>query len=176
MKKTMTAKEILQRPYSRVLTPEEDGRFSAAVLEFPGCFSQGDSPAEAYTNLEEAANNWIEAALEQKLEIPEALSPQRAAGRVLVRLPRSLHQRLAMFAERDGVSLNQYIVATLAERAGAVTAGARLMTEAQRMIRGVALVLREAAGRIQAANDSVSNVNVSGYTMVGSAATTATLH
>lgn len=114
-----TVNDILQRPYSRVLTPEEDGRFSASILEFPGCFSQGNSPAEAYANLEEAARGWIEAALEQKLEIPEAPSPQRANGRVLVRLPRTLHQRLSMLAERDGVSLNQYIVAGLAERVGA---------------------------------------------------------
>lgn len=75
-----TVNEILQRPYSRVLTPEEDGRFSASILEFPGCFSQGNSPAEAYANLEEAAKNWVQAALEQKLEIPEALAPQRAGG------------------------------------------------------------------------------------------------
>lgn len=149
-----TVDEILKRPYSRVLTPEGDGRFSASILEFPGCFSQGNSPEEAYANLEEAARNWVEAAIAQRLDIPEAQSPQRAGGRVLLRLPRSLHQRLSMLAERDGVSLNQYIVASLAERVGAVSAGYRLINEVQKVMRGVAGVLRETADFIHAGTDS----------------------
>ena len=34
-------------------------------------------------------------------------------SRLTVRLPQSLHQRLAQQADREGVSLNQYIVYTL---------------------------------------------------------------
>lgn len=81
----MTAKEILRLPYSRVLTPEEDGGFSASVLEFPGCFAQGNSAAEAYANLEGAAESWLEAAFEQQIEIPQPVERQRADGS----LPRS---------------------------------------------------------------------------------------
>jgi predicted RNase H-like HicB family nuclease len=143
-----TPKEILQRPYSRVLVPEEDGRFSASILEFSGCFSSGDSAAQAYANLEEAATSWVEAALDQKIDIPGPLADQRAGGRLLLRLPRSLHQRLMALAERDGVSLNQYVVAALAERVGAVTTGARLVSEAQKLVRGVTQVLRAATVRL----------------------------
>lgn len=32
------------------------------------------------------------------------------SGKILVRLPRSLHKRLALAAEIEGVSLNQYIL------------------------------------------------------------------
>lgn len=32
------------------------------------------------------------------------------SGRLLLRMPKTLHQRLAEAAEKEGVSLNQYIV------------------------------------------------------------------
>ena len=51
--------DYLKEPYSRVLLPEEDGRFSAEILEFPGCFAQGDNPGEAFDNLEMTAKSWI---------------------------------------------------------------------------------------------------------------------
>lgn len=45
-----------------------------------------------------------------------APQPHRArpTGQAYVRMPVSLHQKLIESAEREGVSLNQYIVATLA--------------------------------------------------------------
>lgn len=45
-----------------------------------------------------------------------APQPRRArpTGQAYVRMPVSLHQQLIESAEREGVSLNQYIVATLA--------------------------------------------------------------
>lgn len=65
------AKQILARRYARVLVPAGDGRFSASIPAFPGCFSQGDSVVEAYTNLEIAATNWLMSCLEHGLKIPE---------------------------------------------------------------------------------------------------------
>jgi antitoxin HicB len=46
----------------------------------------------------------------------DAPPPRRAqpTGQAYVRMPVSLHQRLIESAAREGVSLNQYIVATLA--------------------------------------------------------------
>lgn len=46
----------------------------------------------------------------------DAPQPRRArpTGQAYVRMPVSLHQKLIESAEREGVSLNQYIVATLA--------------------------------------------------------------
>src|SRR5687768_14948927 len=50
------------------------------------------------------------------------------SGRLLLRMPRSLHGELAQIAERDGTSLNQLITGTLASAIGwngeAVGAGA----------------------------------------------------
>ena len=45
---------------------------------------------------------------------PEAPSAEGHSGRLLLRMPRSLHTELAHEAEREGVSLNAYITGALA--------------------------------------------------------------
>jgi hypothetical protein len=75
-----------------------------------------------HTNLEEVAESWIEAVLELGQEVPTPVSEATYSGRVLLRLPRSIHRKAAEAAERDGTSLNQYIVVALAERLGAARA------------------------------------------------------
>jgi len=115
------AREFLKKPYTRVLIPdEESGTFTARVVEFPGCFAQGASPAEAYERLEAAAESWIEGALEMQQEIPPPATDHQFGGRFALRLPRSLHRQAAQLAELDGTSLNQFIVSTIAEKVGAV--------------------------------------------------------
>jgi predicted RNase H-like HicB family nuclease len=114
-----SAKDYLKLPYARILIPGEDGRFSAEVLEFPGCYSQGDSAGEAFTNLEKAAAAWIEACQKLGQEIPPPSANQGFGGRFALRLPRSLHRLAAHKAERDGVSLNQCLVAAIAAWVGA---------------------------------------------------------
>jgi hypothetical protein len=44
----------------------------------------------------------------------EAPSDDGHSGRLLLRMPRTLHSELARAAEREGVSLNAYITSTLA--------------------------------------------------------------
>jgi predicted RNase H-like HicB family nuclease len=112
------AKEYLKEPYARILIPSE-GTFSAEILEFPGCFAEGGNPNEAFTNLEEAAEEWIEACLDQGQEIPEPFVNQGFGGKIALRLPRSMHRQAVQMAERDGVSLNQFLVSAIAARIGA---------------------------------------------------------
>lgn len=65
--------ECLKRPYSFVLTPEAEGGYSASVLEFPGCLSDGDTPNEAIANIMEAAKGWLAVSIEHGHKIPEPL-------------------------------------------------------------------------------------------------------
>lgn len=113
-----TIAEILRKPYSRVLVPEEDGQYSAALLEFPGCVSQGGTPEEAYRNLEDAAFDWVAAAIEDGARVPDPLDRNTAGGRLLVRLPRTLHGQLQRIAAREKVSVNQLAVTALASYVG----------------------------------------------------------
>lgn len=115
----MTPADYLKRPYARVLRPEADGSFSAEIVEFPGCFAAGDTGNEALRNLENVAESWILGMQAKKERIPEPLQEKEAfSGKLVLRLPRSLHKKAAFAAEREGVSLNQFISACVAEAVG----------------------------------------------------------
>jgi predicted RNase H-like HicB family nuclease len=114
-----TPEAYLKEPYSRILIPNEEGGYSAEVLEFPGCFAEGNTADEAMRNLEEAAVAWIEAALDHGQEIPEPYMNQGYGGKIALRLPKSLHRQAVRLAQRDSVSLNQFLVSAIAERVGA---------------------------------------------------------
>src|SRR4029079_12941247 len=88
----INVEEILKAPYARTLIREDDGTYSAVILEFPGCVSQGDTPNEAISNLEDAATAWVEATLEQGQSIPEPSANTEYGGKIALRLPRSLHR------------------------------------------------------------------------------------
>jgi len=109
----MSLDEYLRLEYPFNVIADPDGGY---VIEFPdlkGCLSQADTLDEVASMAEEARSLWIEAAYEHGINIPLPSYPEEYSGKFVVRLPRSLHRRLAESAERDGVSLNQYVVMLL---------------------------------------------------------------
>lgn len=146
---TKTPENYLKEPYARVLTPDEEaGGYTAEILEFPGCVTEGDTADEALSNLEDAAAGWIEATLNSGREVPEPSAPSGYGGRVALRLPRSLHRRAMQMAERDGTSLNQFLVSAIAERVGAGTLYAQMTQQLGEQ------VAQAVAGPVQATMDS----------------------
>jgi antitoxin HicB len=111
--------EVLKQPYARVITPAPEGGYTAAVVEFPGCVTQGETVEEAYANLEDAARGWLEAVIEAHQPVPE---PQAAggdfSGKVVLRIPKSLHSKASRSAEREDVSLNTFLVTAIAQYVG----------------------------------------------------------
>jgi len=126
------ATRYLKKPYSRVLIPDGDG-YSAEILEFPGCYSQGDTAQDALANIEEAAMNWIEATLEAGRPIPEPATDHEYAGKVALRLPRSIHRQAVRMAAKDSISLNQWLVSAIAARVGAEELYGRLAQRCERL-------------------------------------------
>lgn len=112
------AAAYLRLPYGRLVLPESDGTYRGEILEFPGCIATGDTPSEAYSALEDAACGWIESALARGQTIPEPIDANDFSGRMVLRIPRSLHKKASRMAERDRVSLNQFITVALAEYVG----------------------------------------------------------
>jgi RNA polymerase sigma-B factor len=66
----------------------------------------------------------VEAEAGAELTEPNAKGRARHSGRLMLRMPQSLHAELAEAAEREEVSLNQYITNTLAAGVGWHTEGA----------------------------------------------------
>jgi predicted RNase H-like HicB family nuclease len=117
-----TLEEYLELPYRITIVHDrdEDGNegYVAEVEELPGAISQGSTPEEAVSSVYHAMAGWISVALDDGRDIPEPRDPDAYSGRFLLRLPRGLHAELARQAEREGVSLNQYVATTLAAASG----------------------------------------------------------
>jgi len=107
--------KYLKLKYPVELSEQDGGWYFARIPDLPGCMSEGKTPGEAVKNVEEARALWLEDAVESGVEIPLPSEQRKYSGKFVVRLPESLHGRLAQAAERDGVSLNQYVLALLAE-------------------------------------------------------------
>ncbi len=84
----------------------------AEIPDLPGCIGAGDTPEEALAMLKDAQRAWIAIAIEDNKPIPEPTKffNGEYSGKFTLRLPRSLHRELAIQAEEEGVSLNQYIL------------------------------------------------------------------
>jgi len=107
----MEVKDYMKLPYTivtRHVTDDSGAYYFATVLELDGCMSDGETLEEAYENIHEAMEGWIETKLEAGFPVPTPLDADRFSGKFVVRLPKSLHARLAVEAQREGVSLNQY--------------------------------------------------------------------
>ena len=94
---------------------DESGHyFYGQILELDGCQSTGDTIEELYENLNEALEGYLEVKIENGLPIPKPENVEGYSGKFNVRLPKSLHQRLAIEADREGVSLNTLVLYKLA--------------------------------------------------------------
>jgi predicted RNase H-like HicB family nuclease len=104
-----------QYPIEVHYSAEDDG-FIALARDLPGCSAFGTTQAEAIAEIQDAIQAWQEAAQAAGNPVPEPSrlsQDELPSGRVLLRLPRSLHATLIQAAKNDGVSLNQHMVSLL---------------------------------------------------------------
>jgi antitoxin HicB len=93
------------------------GRYLARVDELDGCVGDGETADKALSSVYESMRVWFETALLKGLEIPQPSEDLAFSGKFVVRVPRSLHRRLALQAKEEGVSLNTEIVTLLSQEA-----------------------------------------------------------
>ena len=113
----MEVKDYIKLPYTRLVQEmnDESGHyFYFWFLELDGCQSTGDTLEELYESLNEAMEGYIEIKLENNLPVPTPESAEKYSGKFVVRLPKSLHQRLVIEADKEGISLNQLALYKLA--------------------------------------------------------------
>jgi antitoxin HicB len=106
----------LDQAYTKVLRRDDDGDIVATIAELDGCIAHGRDEAEALGNLREAQAAWLEAAITAGRDIPvPELEEDLPSGKLVLRLPRSLHLKLNKLAKKDDVSLNQLLVMAVTE-------------------------------------------------------------
>lgn len=116
-----TVDDYMRLPYHITMVRDEGGGDPAYVVwveELKGCVSQGDTAAEATEMIDEAMRLWIEVQIEEGWDVPLPREDPEYSGKLMLRLPRTLHGELAEGARHDGVSLNQYISTLLAGAIG----------------------------------------------------------
>ena len=62
------------------LSQEDGGGFLATVPDLPGCMSDGNTPEEAITNVQDAISCWIEAAQDVGRPVPAPSRQLASAG------------------------------------------------------------------------------------------------
>lgn len=114
MKKTIKDYEKLKYRME-IMEDMDEGGFIASYPELPGCISCGDTIESAVRNLMDAKRAWLEAAIEDGIEIQEPESLNDYSGQFKLRMPRSLHRALARHSKEEGISMNQYCVYLLSK-------------------------------------------------------------
>jgi antitoxin HicB len=107
----------LEYPFEkRPLSEDEGGGWLIAFPDLPGCISDGQTPEEAMVNGKDAVAAWIITTQAAGRELPR---PGAAtSGRLVTRVPRSIHARLSDRAKEEGVSVNALVSTFLAEGLG----------------------------------------------------------
>jgi len=131
------SQEILNKAYTRRLTPDPDGGYTANILEFPGCFAEGETADEALTNLNAAALSWLEVSLAHGRDVRDPVNFDGYSGKVALRIPRGLHQQVAELAELEECSVNQLLINAISQyvaRVETVNALERTVRKALQMV------------------------------------------
>jgi len=106
----------LERPYRMNLAfDRESDAWVVRYPDLPGCLAHGNSPDRAIAEGEEAKSLWIASALESGFAIPEPSRETTHSGKLVLRLPKTLHEAAAEGAQEEGVSLNNYLVHLISE-------------------------------------------------------------
>ena len=106
----MKVEDYMKLPYTIKIvhrTEDNDNYYFATVEELEGCMSHGSTYEEAAKNIQVAMELWIESSLEHNDNIPLP-ADKKYSGKFVVRIPKTLHHKLAQEAEEEGISLNQY--------------------------------------------------------------------
>ncbi len=103
---------MIKYPFKVYQTENEGHIFWIAKSSYlKGCVGQGDTSADAIAELEENEAAWLETAKEAGIPIPEipVEHVEDYSGKMTLRLAPFVHMQASIFAQQEGISLNQYI-------------------------------------------------------------------
>jgi len=98
-----------------ILEDKDEGSFVVSFPDLPGCITCGETIESAIENAADAKKAWLEAAMEDGVEIREPDDLENYSGQFQLRVPRSLHKSLAEHSKREGISINQYCIYLLSK-------------------------------------------------------------
>ena len=103
--------DFVALPYKMEIVKDlDEGGYVVSFPDLPGCLTVGETIEEAIKNAEDAKRAWLEAAIEEQIEISIPEKKEKYSGQFKLRIPKSLHRILAEQSKREGISMNQYCV------------------------------------------------------------------
>ena len=111
----------LNQKYAFIIERHEDGEkpyYSLRVLEFEGCMTTGDTIEEVACDIQDAMREWLQLNIKLGRVIPKPIRSRHYSGKVMLRMPPTLHESLMFRAAEQGVSLNRYLIASLSRNLG----------------------------------------------------------
>lgn len=96
-----------------VIWSEEDQEFVGLVAEFPSLSYLHEKQAEALKGIVDLVEEIVADMTANGETLPEPLSEKHYSGKLLLRLTPELHQKLAIEAQEENISLNRYIIGKL---------------------------------------------------------------
>jgi antitoxin HicB len=123
MSETEITKQVgyyLSLPYTMTVKfrLEQGGYYVASYIELPDLTMTGETPEEAVRELQDEKREWFEECLKRGISIPLPVEPQKYSGKIVLRMPSSMHESLIRIAELEGVSLNQYMLSAISRALG----------------------------------------------------------
>lgn len=91
-----------------IIEDPSEGGYVVSYPDLPGCITVGETIERAITNAKEAKKIWLEAAIEDGIDI--ASLSDKYSGQFKLRMPKVLHKHLAEHSKKEGISMNQYCV------------------------------------------------------------------
>lgn len=99
----------------RVTWSKEDGEYVGLCAEFPSLSWLDETMTDALSGIVTLVNDVIADMLVNDESVPEPLAEKQFSGKFQVRIPPHQHRMLAIRAAEEGISLNRYVSAKLAE-------------------------------------------------------------
>ena len=101
-----TLNDYMKMSYRMEIVEDQDeGGFVVSYPDLPGCITCGETIESAVANAVDAKKAWLEAALEEGIEISEPDGLEAYSGQF----------KLAEHSKREGISMNQYCVYLLSK-------------------------------------------------------------
>lgn len=109
--------------YKKTVFPYSNKNGSVSwVVEFPdlvGCTAVGESEEAALQESRTACELWLDEYYEEHQSYPTPKEVSNSySGRLVLRLPKTLHKEIAIQAEEEGVSLNTLIITLISQNYG----------------------------------------------------------
>jgi antitoxin HicB len=115
-----TIQELMRLPYRMEVLFDED-YWAAEFPDLPGLVAGHETWEGLLAAIDDAKRAYFEAAFERELPIPPPKARQEEfSGRLMVRLPKTVHREAVSAARREGASLNAFITVAVARELGRI--------------------------------------------------------